>query len=335
MKKYLLGCDWGTSSFRLRLIDSQDQRLIDEITSPEGVASTFTAWKKHGEPVGIGREQFFRQRLEKQIERLARHSGRKLEGLPIIISGMASSSIGMDEVSYATLPFPVDGSLASVKRLDSQAHFPHDTLLIGGVCSEHDVMRGEETQLIGLLALLDAKRYPVTNTIILFPGTHSKHVYVQDGQLIDFQTFMTGEVFNLMSNYSILKDSVEAPHSTTFSRNELDAFKAGIHEDTTTSILNSLFRVRTNQLFNKFSKPENALYLSGLLIGNELKSLVDTKNWQLIVCSGTNLYELYKLGMQELHLAERTTTISADVLDKATIAGQVKIMQSQLISVSK
>ncbi|WP_420151871.1 2-dehydro-3-deoxygalactonokinase [Spirosoma sp.] len=335
MKNYLLGCDWGTSSFRLRLINSQDQQLVDEITSPEGVASTFTAWKKQGESVGMSRERFFRQQLRKQIERLADVVGKRLKGIPIVISGMASSSIGMDEVPYATLPFPTDGSLASVKRLDSQTEFPHEILLIGGVCSEHDVMRGEETQLIGLLSLLDTKYYPVQDTIILFPGTHSKHIYIQDGQLIDFQTFMTGEVFNLMSQHSILKDSVEAPRSIAFSKNELDAFKVGIHEDNATSILNTLFRVRTNQLFNKFSKRENALYLSGLLIGNELKSLVDKKNWHLIVCSGTNLYELYKLGMQELHLSERSTTISADLLDKATVAGQLKIMQSQLIFVSK
>ncbi|MBD2755838.1 2-dehydro-3-deoxygalactonokinase [Spirosoma validum] len=335
MKNYLLGCDWGTSSFRLRLINSQDQQLVDEITSQEGVANTFTSWKKNGESRGISREEFFRQQLKTQISVLAQKVTVNLRNVPIVISGMASSSIGMDEVPYATLPFPADGSQASVKRLDSQADFPHDILLIGGVCSEHDVMRGEETQLIGLLALLDSDHYPVNDTIILFPGTHSKHVYIQNGQLIDFQTFMTGEVFNLMSHYSILKDSVDPPRSNNFSENELNAFRSGVHEANATSILNSLFRVRTNQLFHKFSKRENAFYLSGLLIGSELKSLVDKKNWRLMVCSATNLYELYKLAMNELNLSERSTTISTDLLDKATIAGQVKIMQSQLILLPK
>ena len=335
MKSYLLGCDWGTSSFRLRLINSQDQQLVGEITSQEGIASTFTAWKKNSELKGISRDQFFRQQLKKQVSTLADTVAINLDGVPIIISGMASSSIGMDEVPYATLPFPVDGSQASVKRLDSQEDFPHDILLISGVCSEHDVMRGEETQLIGLLALLDTKEYPINDTIILFPGTHSKHIYIQNQQLINFHTFMTGEVFNLMSHYSILKDSVEPPRSINFAENELDAFKSGIHELNATSILNSLFRVRTNQLFNKLTKRQNALYLSGLLIGSELKTLVDKKNWQLILCSGSNLYELYKLAMHELNLSERTTTISANLLDKATIAGQVKIMQNQLIPLPK
>lgn len=335
MKNYLLGCDWGTSSFRLRLINIPDLQLLGEIISQEGIASTFTAWKKNGEPNGIARDQFFRQRLKRQVGLLAEKTAINLKDSCLVISGMASSSIGMDEVPYATLPFPVDGSQASVKRLDGQADFPHEIFLISGVCSPHDVMRGEETQLIGLLALLDSEHYPIKDTIILFPGTHSKHVYIQDGQLIDFQTFMTGEVFNLMSHYSILKDSVETPRAIQYTDSELDAFIAGIHEANTTPILNGLFRIRTNQLFDKLTKSQNSLYLSGLLIGSELNSLVIRKNWPLILCSGTNLYELYKVGMRELHLSERTTTISADFLDKATIAGQVKIMQNQLISVIK
>lgn len=335
MKKYLLGCDWGTSSFRLRLIDQQTQTLVDQVTSDEGVSKTFTAWKKKGEAKDISRDQFFLQYLRQQINLLAEKVGLELEGVSIVISGMASSSLGMDELPYALLPFPVDGSRASVKRFEAQNDFPHDVLLISGVCSDFDVMRGEETQLIGLMALLDSDHYPVSDTIILFPGTHSKHIYVQSHQVVDFQTFMTGEVYNLMTHHSILKDSVSVSRTIHFSTNEIAAFKAGIHELSASVLLNSLFRVRTNQLFNKLSKRENAYYLSGLLIGSELKTLVDKKSWQLILCSNSNLYELYKITMQELGLSDRTTTISADYLDRATISGQLKILQNQLIQVNK
>ncbi|SFC16331.1 2-dehydro-3-deoxygalactonokinase [Spirosoma endophyticum] len=335
MKNYLLGCDWGTSSFRLRLINSTDIQLIGEITSQEGIANTFTSWKANGEPKGISREQFFRVQLQRQINLLAKQLTINLDDIPVVISGMASSSIGMDEVPYATLPFPVDGSLASIKRLETQVDFAHDIILISGVRTEHDVMRGEETQLIGLLALLDTLHVDSEESILIFPGTHSKHIYIQNQQVVDFQTFMTGEVFNLMSHYSILKDSVESNGLTVFEERELDAFKSGINQSHDSSILNSLFRVRTNQLFNQLTKRQNALYLSGLLIGNELKSLINQPTWQLILCSGNNLYELYKLAMEELHLSERTITISADLIDKATIAGQVKIAQNQLLPLSK
>ncbi len=335
MKNYLLGCDWGTSSFRLRLIRIADRQLVGEIVSPDGIASTFTAWKKQGEPVGISREQFFRQHLKRQVNRLAGTVGFSVDHACLVISGMASSSIGMAEVPYSTLPFPVDGSQASLKRLAEQPNFPHEILLISGVRSEHDVMRGEETQLIGLLALLKVEATLPTNAILIFPGTHSKHIYVQDEQLIDFKTFMTGEVFNLMANDSILKDSVEISLTNRFTKSDLDAFKSGVNEVESDALLASLFGVRTNQLFNKLTKRQNALYLSGLLIGSELKTLTGKPDWPLILCSGTNLFELYSIAMQTLDLSRRTTTISAHLLDQATMAGQVKIMQNQLVAVNK
>ncbi|GAB4006034.1 2-dehydro-3-deoxygalactonokinase [Spirosoma migulaei] len=335
MKNYLLGCDWGTSSFRLRLINSIDSQLIGEVTSQEGVATMFTSWKENGEMTGISREQFFRVQLKRQINLLAKQLAINLDDIPIVVSGMASSSIGMDEVPYATLPFPIDGSLANIKRLGSQADFPHDIILISGIKTQHDVMRGEETQLIGLLSLLDTLHYNSDESILIFPGTHSKHIYIRNQLVTDFQTFMTGEVFNLMSNYSILKDSVEPTGLTVFDESEVDAFKRGVNQSDQSSILNSLFRVRTNQLFNQLTKRQNALYLSGLLIGNELQSLSHQPTWQLILCSGNNLYELYKLAMDELNLSERTMTISVDLLDKATIAGQVKVAQNQLVLLSK
>ncbi|UHG92868.1 2-dehydro-3-deoxygalactonokinase [Spirosoma oryzicola] len=335
MRNYLLGCDWGTSSFRLRLINTPNLDLVGEVTSSEGVASTFNAWKNHGETSGISREHFFRQHLKRQIDNLSEKVGINLDTISIVISGMASSSIGMDEVPYATLPFPVDGSQASVRRIDAQDGFPHDITLISGVRTTHDVMRGEETQLIGVLALLETARTRIDDAILIVPGTHSKHIYIQNQQVTDFQTFMTGEVFNLMSHYSILKDSVEPANLITLSTDELDGFKLGLKEAMATSTLTSLFRVRTNQLFDLLTKKQNTLYLSGLLIGAELKSLIDKKDWPLILCSGTNLYELYKLAMEELNLSERTITVPPDLNDKATIAGQVKVIQGQLLPVNK
>lgn len=335
MKNHLIGCDWGTSSFRLRLINSSDLNLIGEITSQEGIASTFNAWKKNAESQGISRQQFYRQQLTRQVALLANRVAIDLTGIPIVISGMATSSIGMEEVAYATLPFPVDGSLASTKRLPRQANFPHDITLISGVRTEHDVMRGEETQLIGLLALLDTLHVVVNESILIFPGTHSKHIYIQNHQVVNFHTFMTGEVYNLMAHFSILKDSVTPTELSAYSASDLDAFAQGIKESSSSSVLSSLFRVRNNQLFGKLPKKQNTLYLSGLLIGAELRSLINQPNWQLILCSGNNLYELYKVGLEELDLSDRTITISADLIDKATIAGQVKIAQSQLVSLPK
>ncbi|GLU53819.1 MFS transporter [Dyadobacter frigoris] len=334
MKNYLLCCDWGTSSFRLRLIEIADYKLLGEIVTLEGIASIFNAWQTSLVSGNIGRDQFFREYLKTQIDILATRLSFNMDGIAIVISGMASSSIGMEEIPYSPLPYPTDGSQADIRSFEAPDDFQHEIILISGVKSETDVMRGEETQLVGLLDLEELYAFRNKEAIFIFPGTHSKHMYVKENQLVNFQTFMTGEVFNIMTNFSILKDSVENRKENKLTTYEVAAFKKGIGQAGYSNLLNSLFKVRTNQLFDKMSKSENACYLSGLLIGNELKHLKEYKSNKLILCSGNNLYELYKLAVEELGLSDRTTTISADLINKATIAGQIKIYQNQTLKLN-
>lgn len=334
MKNHLLCCDWGTSSFRLRLINSADNQLLGEILTPEGIAVTFNAWKAQILNRNIARDQFFRTYLKTQIDILGAKLSFDLDGITIVISGMASSSIGMEELPYSELPYLMDGSQADVRSFDALDDFGHEIILISGVKSNTDVMRGEETQLTGLLDMEELSALKNKEAVFIFPGTHSKHMYVKENQLVEFQTFMTGEVFQIMINHSILKDSVENRKDAELADHEVQAFKKGIRQAGISNLLNSLFKVRTNQLFNRFSKTENAFFLSGLLIGNELKHLKEDKNYNLILCSGNNLYELYQLAVEELGLSEITTTISADLINKATIAGQIKIFRNQTLKLN-
>lgn len=333
MKNYLLGCDWGTSSFRLRLIqmlgdDIAHHQLMGEVISQEGVASTYNAWKVEGEAKGISKNLYFRQQLKKQIGILSKKLSFCLDHITLVISGMASSSVGMEEVPYACLPFAVDGSQASIRHFEKQAEFPHDIILISGIKSPEDVMRGEETQLIGLVALADFL-HNQPKAILIFPGTHSKHIYIKNSQLINFRTFMTGEVFNLMVHHSILKDSVDSNDLSGASESDLEAFKLGVRESSRANVLHSLFKVRTNQLFGKLNRKQNSLYLSGLLIGAELKQLGKKENGQIVLCSGSNLFAFYQLAIEELHLSGSTITIAADLIDKAAMAGQIRIFKNQ------
>ncbi|MBE9462482.1 2-dehydro-3-deoxygalactonokinase [Dyadobacter subterraneus] len=329
MKKYLLCCDWGTSSFRLRLVKMIDNQLIGEILSPDGIASIFNEWKTKSGSGKITRDQFFKKFLKTQIDILSRRLSFDLDGITIIISGMASSSIGMEEIPYSDLPYAVDGSKADVKSFEAHDDFRHEIILISGVKSDTDVMRGEETQLVGLLNLKQLSPLKNKEATFIFPGTHSKHIYVKRNQIDDFQTFMTGEIFKIMINHSILKDSVESGKDVGFTTDETAAFKKGIRQAGDSNLLNSLFKVRTNQLFDKMSKTENACYLSGLLIGNELEYLKKDTDYNLVLCSGNNLYELYKMAADEIGLSERTTTISSVLINLATIAGQIKIYENQ------
>lgn len=137
-----------------------------------------------------------------------------------------------------------------------------------------------------------------------------------------------------MTTYSILKDSVENITETLFNEQEIKAFQSGVRQSAVSNILNGLFKVRTNQLFDKMTKKENTFYLSGLLIGNELRYLQEKKKCELVLCSSNNLYELYRLGMEELDLTDKTTTVSAALIDKATVAGQIKIFQNQTLKLN-
>ncbi len=322
MEKYLLSGDWGSTIFRLRLIEMPGQHIIGEVFSDNGVIHTFNSWKAGAADKGITRKQFFIDQLKKQKKSLSDQLSQSLDGITILISGMASSSIGMQELPYAQLPFAVDGGGVRIHRFEAEDNFPNPILLISGVKSYEEVMRGEETQLIGLASLLNIQQQ---ECILILPGTHSKHLQIKSGKLISIKTFMTGELFSLLINHSILKDSVDNSKVTELSESEIDAFKSGLKRSADANILNSLFTVRTNQLFNKLDKKQNFYYLSGLLIGTELNYLCQMETIPLVLCSGGNLHELYKLALHELGLLDKTTIVSADMIVKATIAGQAII----------
>ncbi len=169
MNHNLLCCDWGTSSFRLRLVNKENQQILGEVASPDGIASTFNAWNAQTKTSGIARKPFFQEQLRHQIMALATQLHLNLEATPLVLSGMASSSLGLEELPYAELPFAVDGSQAGVRYLESQPDFPYDLLLISGIRTEGDVMRGEETQLVGLIHLMDIAG-STGESIFVFPG---------------------------------------------------------------------------------------------------------------------------------------------------------------------
>lgn len=334
MEKFLLGCDWGTSSFRLRLFDVTARHVVGEVLADEGIATMHSLWQD-GAGDGITKHELFRQYLKKQINALAADVALNLDNISIFISGMASSSIGMEDVPYATVPFALDGSDTIIKSFEPRANFPHEIVLISGVRSDDDVMRGEETQLIGLLDLLKQEGSQPANGILIFPGTHSKHIRIEGESLTGFRTFMTGELFNVIRNHTILKDSVDAVNVNELSGIDAEAFKWGVKEVNRSGILNSLFTVRTNQLFQKLNKAENFFYLSGLLVGAELSYLSKAINEPLFLCCGSNLYSFYTGAIEALGLSPHTSIVPVDLVDKAALYGQKLIFEHQIVNETK
>ena len=240
----------------------------------------------------------------------------------VIISGMASSSIGMRELPYASLPFFANGHALSVEKWQPKG-FPHEISLISGVKSKDDVMRGEETQLVGLYQLL----HPAGNSLFILPGTHSKHIFLENDAISSFHTFMTGEIFDVLSAHSILNGSIE---KGDFDSSALAAFQKGVLMSVEkSSVLNALFMVRTNALFEKFSKNENYYFLSGLLIGAECNYLTDKKLDQIYICSSGMLFSLYLEAAKTLGISISSELLTDEMVDLALLKGQWFINEYQ------
>lgn len=322
MQNVFISCDWGTSSFRLKLVNADSGKIIDELATDEGCAVMYQKWNAN---TSADRLQFYLQYLKDMTDELSRRTALALTGATIVISGMASSSIGMKEIDYAPLPFAMDGSNAKAEWIDLPV-IANKILLISGVRHPNDVMRGEETQLVGVAAMSGFGEKAVT---YILPGTHSKHVMVKNKQIAHFKTYMTGEIFSVMTRCSILGQSVSAPIDAHIDDADREAFLAGVGRSGASNLLHSLFSVRVNNIDNSFSKRGNYFYLSGLCIGAELGDLQDAGTEGLIVCGGSKMHMFYKLALERLGLSDRATFVPSEKMDHAATAGQREILKAK------
>ncbi|MDB5732974.1 MAG: hypothetical protein JWQ03_2869 [Variovorax sp.] len=316
---HFLGCDWGTSSFRLRLVKCDGLAVLAEEASAEGTAATAGLWQKTAQPPER-RIDFYRAVVRNHLDRLAASSKFPLAGVPVVMSGMASSTLGMEELPYKPMPFAIDGSDLHTKVIPPSADFAHPILLISGACSEDDVMRGEETQLVGC-------RFETTaqEQLFLHPGTHAKHVVVQNGLARRLKTYMTGEFFSLLSSQSILANSIEKGGALE-DEHHRRWFDKGVLTGRQGDLLHSAFSVRTNDLFNKASRQENGFYLSGLLIGAECRELCDRLPSSIMLAGEAALVAHYAAALQALGIAEHCPVLVKSA-EQVTLQGQLAVMR--------
>jgi 2-dehydro-3-deoxygalactonokinase len=182
----------------------------------------------------------------------------------IVVCGMAGARQGWIEAPYLETPADLTRLAAGAVR---PAGTPYDVRILPGICQRgeaEDVMRGEETQLLGLLGL----RPGFEGTAIL-PGTHSKWAQIENGRLVRFATAMTGELYEVLSQHSVLRHS--------FSGNtEGPETEAGIAEGLRAGVENpalltaAIFRTRAAALLSGKGADWCSGYLSGLLVGAEI-----------------------------------------------------------------
>lgn len=317
MTKTFLSCDWGTSSFRLRLIDAASGNVAGESVSGEGISWANETFMLRSVPEDQ-RVTFYYSIINRHIKKINAQLKDPDDTTPVIISGMASSNIGIVELPYTLLPFSTSGEDIGVKSIGKEHSFTHDLNIISGACTNSDVMRGEETQLIGC-----ANGRMQSKQLFIFPGTHSKHIITEKGKAIDLKTYMTGEMFSLLSRNSILADSIAAEHATDDPTNE-DAFEAGILSGSRENLSHALFIVRTNHLLKRFSKTANFHFLSGLLIGAELGDLIKMETGAITIAGEAKLMQRYVKACRIIGVTADIKTVDAAT---ATIRGQLLIYQ--------
>ena len=272
----LIAIDWGTSSLRGARLGASGQ-VLESRDFPRGILTV---------PPGQF-EAVFHELFGDWMQ-----APRAL----CLISGMAGSRQGWQEAPYC--PCPAGFAELGQHLLWLQ---PGRIALVPGLsCSSTDalntpdVMRGEEVQIFGALQLAGRDR-----ATLVLPGTHSKWVQVQGGHVAQFQTFMTGEVYALMSQHSILGKTMDLQGAF-----EATVFLQGIDQSQrASSVLHHLFAVRTLGLFERLSAAQLPSYLSGLLIGEELRTQNVSNHAEPLILIGSEALTMrYTLALQHLRI---------------------------------
>ncbi|WP_334162992.1 2-dehydro-3-deoxygalactonokinase [Phenylobacterium sp.] len=242
-KAALLACDWGTTNLRAWTLDAEG-RVVAHREFDLGVSRL--------EPGEAAR------RFESEVQ-----PAFGAQGLPAILCGMVGSNLGWTVAPYADCPVGLDELAACLAPVAAHAAWAR---IVPGVRSEGiagapDVMRGEETQLMGWLAEHPDRRSG--RRVICHPGTHAKWMLVEDGRLVRFVTAMTGELFAVLGKHSVLKSDAAADDTSAF-----DAGLAAAGEGD--ALAARLFTARSRVVGGGAPAESTPSYLSGLLIGAEV-----------------------------------------------------------------
>ena len=276
--------------------------MTREIREPAGAKSLYEEALRSGAEIEAARAEVFARFLNGKVAALLAGEKAPARNLPLVISGMASSSVGWRELPYAKTPFPLDGGGVRSQELNwSKPEWLGPTYLISGVATACDMMRGEETEIIGLMSepSLAALR---ERALLILPGTHSKLVWIENRSVVDFRTFMTGELFEVLGRQSLLRASVDAGARTgndSLSESDRAAFQEGVSWAKAHGLAGGLFRVRTRAVLDHRPIADNTWFFSGLLIGAELEGIArNAGNRPVILGASRGLAELYGLALE-------------------------------------
>jgi len=255
-----IAVDWGTTNRRAYRLDSSGQ-CVDEFEDDGGVLTV---------PAGG-----FPDAVAQIRQRLGDH--------PLLLAGMIGSNRGWKEAPYVPCPAGLDDLAAKLAWAGEREAIVPGVSYIGD--GRADVMRGEEVQLLGAVAagLVDPMG------LVCHPGTHNKWATLRHGKIDRFQTVMTGELYSLLKEHSILSDLLQRDVQVN------DVFKeAARHAIDHEALPADLFGVRARVLLGEAKKEDAACYASGLLIGADVRiGLSIPTGAQIAVIGRPELTRLY------------------------------------------
>jgi 2-dehydro-3-deoxygalactonokinase len=242
-----------------------------------------------------------------------------------LLSGMIGSKNGLLEVPYCPCPATASDIAAALGWVDTGDADLNIAIVPGVRHGFDDVMRGEETQVLGAATVLG-----VQDAVMVLPGTHSKWVKLEAGAITKFNTFMTGEFYALLAQHSILAKSLPEVTGTPAAL-DTTAFLQGIDRAQTSSqssiggqsLLGTAFSTRVKSLFNELQPAQAASYLSGLVIGDELAAMRLQAGSQVIVIGSPALCERYNLAFAHLGVQTRAIGNQAAWAGLHSIYGQI------------
>ena len=269
MDPVLVGVDWGTTNARAYLLDPNGGIVAQSTGSAPGIMGV-----ADGDFAGA----FAHLLASLPVSVPAR--------LPIVLSGMITSRQGWVETGYVDCPAGLDAVAAAAQTRDEQgrALIFAPGLTCRDAAGTADVMRGEELQILGALAVGSKAE------IFCLPGTHSKWAWVESGRIRHFRTAMTGEIFGALSDHTILGRLMGGR------THDADAFALGVDRAGAGGyVLHDIFSVRTEGLFGRLSPDALSSYLSGLLIGHEAHAMAGmlAPGAEVCVIGGAPLAERY------------------------------------------
>jgi 2-dehydro-3-deoxygalactonokinase len=220
-----------------------------------------------------------------------------LGDLPMLMAGMIGSNRGWVEAPYVRCPAGLPELAARLCWIEGE-----QAAIVPGAAYDSDgaadVMRGEEVQLLGAYA----EGWVGPDSVLCHPGTHNKWVRLEDGRIAAFRTIMTGELFNLLKKHSILADLLALPAEPG------PAFEAGVRQGLDGDDLTAeLFSVRARTLLGKAPSDDASAYVSGLLIGADLKvGLRLAGSDEVVVIGRPDLTRLFCAALQAVGRPART-----------------------------